>query len=208
LRAGEGEQVLLSRLSAGARFYRRIADGGPAPAARRRAHVLSLAAHRPRRITDLSWSKAKAHVRPNAVTTARRLRQSARRALARGDSGRRIVIWRGPGLLDGALARATGKVTRFGQVFDATMDRVSESAILFGILYYYVDRNAGEESLLAFAAIVGSLLVSYVKARGEVLGITIREGMFTRAERVILIGGGSIIDQVRIASGSRFSQLI
>jgi len=102
-------------------------------------------------------------------------------------------------LLDGALARATGRVTPFGAVFDAVMDRVSEAAILFGILYYYVDRNAGEESLLAFAAIVGSMLVSYVKARGEVLGITIREGLFTRAERVILIGGGSILDLVRIA---------
>ena len=102
-------------------------------------------------------------------------------------------------LLDGALARATGRVIPCGAVFDAVMDRVSEAAILFGILYYYVDRDAGQESLLAFAAIVGSLLVSYVKARGEVLGITIREGLFTRAERVILIGGGSIIDQVRIA---------
>jgi hypothetical protein len=100
-------------------------------------------------------------------------------------------------LLDGAL-RATGRVTASGGC-TTPVDRVSEAAILFGILYYYVDRDAGQESLLAFAAIVGSLLVSYVKARGEVLGITIREGMFTRAERVILIGGGSIIDQVRIA---------
>ena len=157
----------------------------------------------PRRITDpIVAVLAKAHVTPNAVTTVGVLGAAgAAVLLARGQflAGGIVVLAAGAmDLLDGALARATGQVTRFGQVFDATMDRVSEAAILFGILYYYVDRNAGQESLLAFAAIVGSLLVSYVKARGEVLGITIREGLFTRAERVILIGGGSIIDQVRI----------
>lgn len=158
----------------------------------------------PRRITDpIVAVLARAHVTPNAVTTVGVLGAAgAAVLLARGQflAGGIVVLAAGAmDLLDGALARATGRVTRFGQVYDATMDRVSEAAILFGILYYYVDRDAGQESLLAFAAIVGSLLVSYVKARGEVLGITIREGMFTRAERVILIGGGSIIDQVRIA---------
>jgi len=158
----------------------------------------------PRRITDpIVAVLAKAHVTPNAVTLVGVLGAAgAAVLLARGQflAGGIVVLVAGAmDLLDGALARATGQVTRFGQVFDAVMDRVSEAAILFGILYYYVDRDAGQETLLAFAAIVGSLLVSYVKARGEVLGITIREGLFTRAERVILIGGGSIIDQVRIA---------
>lgn len=158
----------------------------------------------PRRITDpIVAVLAKAHVTPNAVTLVGVLgAASAAVLLARGQFlvGGIVVLAAGAmDLLDGALARATGRVTPFGAVFDAVMDRVSEAAILFGILYYYVDRNAGEESLLAFAAIVGSMLVSYVKARGEVLGITIREGLFTRAERVILIGGGSILDLVRIA---------
>jgi len=158
----------------------------------------------PRRITDpIVAVLAKAHVTPNAVTLVGVLGAvGAAVLLARGQFlvGGIVVLAAGAmDLLDGALARATGRVTPFGAVFDAVMDRVSEAAILFGILYYYVDRNAGEESLLAFAAIVGSMLVSYVKARGEVLGITIREGLFTRAERVILIGGGSILDLVRIA---------
>jgi CDP-diacylglycerol--glycerol-3-phosphate 3-phosphatidyltransferase len=158
----------------------------------------------PRRITDpIVAVLAKAHVTPNAVTLVGVLGAAgAAVLLARGQflAGGIVVLAAGAmDLLDGALARATGRVTPFGAVFDAVMDRVSEAAVLFGILYYYVDRNAGQETLLAFAAIVGSMLVSYVKARGEVLGITIREGLFTRAERVILIGGGSILDLVRIA---------
>ena len=158
----------------------------------------------PRRITDpIVAVLAKAHVTPNAVTLVGVLGAAgAAVLLARGQflAGGIVVLAAGArDRLDGALARATGRVTPFGAVFDAVMDRVSEAAVLFGILYYYVDRNAGQEALLAFAAIVGSMLVSYVKARGEVLGITIREGLFTRAERVILIGGGSILDLVRIA---------
>ena len=95
--------------------------------------------------------------------------------------------------------KPTGQVTRFGAVFDSVMDRASEAAVLFGLLYYYAGRDAREESLLAFAALAGSMLVSYIRARGEILGLQIKEGLFTRAERVIVIGVGSIIDQVRIA---------
>src|SRR3990170_4427953 len=99
-------------------------------------------------------------------------------------------------LFDGALARATGRATDFGSVFDAVMDRVSEAAVLFGILIYFSDRGGRSEELLAFAAVVGSILVSYVRARAEIIGLTLREGLFTRAERVILLAGGLIIDQV------------
>ena len=157
----------------------------------------------PRWLTDpIVGALAAVGVTPNMLTLGGVLGNAGAAVLAaRGEflpAGLLMLAASSLDLLDGALARATGKATRFGSVFDAVMDRVSEAAILFGILYYYVDRDAGQETLLAFAAIVGSLLVSYVKARGEVLGITIREGMFTRAERVILIGGGSIIGQVRI----------
>ncbi len=79
------------------------------------------------------------------------------------------------------------------------MDRVSEAAILFGILFYFSDRGEHTEVLLAFAAVVGSMLVSYIRARGEVAGVQIREGLFTRPERVIIVGVGSIIDLVTIA---------
>jgi CDP-diacylglycerol--glycerol-3-phosphate 3-phosphatidyltransferase len=158
----------------------------------------------PRRITDPIVSLlAKAHISPNALTLMGVLGSAgAATLLARGQflAGGIVVLAAGAmDILDGALARATGQVTRFGAVFDSVMDRVSEAAVLFGLLYYYAGRDAREEALLAFAALVGSMLVSYIRARGEILGLTIKEGLFTRAERVIVIGLGSMIGQVRIA---------
>jgi len=158
----------------------------------------------PRRITDpIVFLLAKAHITPNALTLMGVLGSAgAAILLARGQflAGGIVVLAAGAlDILDGALARATGQVTRFGAVFDSVMDRVSEAAVLFGLLYYYAGRDAREESLLVFAALAGSMLVSYIRARGEILGLPIREGLFTRAERVVVIGVGSIIDQVRIA---------
>jgi CDP-diacylglycerol--glycerol-3-phosphate 3-phosphatidyltransferase len=96
-------------------------------------------------------------------------------------------------MFDGALARATGRATPFGSVFDATLDRVSEAAVLFGLLWYYSDRGGREEELLIFVAASGSFLVSYVRARAEIIGVSLREGFFTRFERVALIGGALIL---------------
>ncbi len=102
-------------------------------------------------------------------------------------------------LLDGALARATGRVTRFGSILDATMDRVSEAAVLFGLLIWFSGRGERQEVLLAAAALIGSFLVSYVRARAEIVKLPLREGYLTRAERVLVLGIGLIIDQVTIA---------
>ena len=95
--------------------------------------------------------------------------------------------------LDGSLARATGRATPFGSVFDATMDRLSEAAVLFGLLWFFSDRGAREEELLIFAAVVASMMVSYLRARAEVIGLKLRDGLFTRTERVLLLGGGLIL---------------
>ena len=97
--------------------------------------------------------------------------------------------------LDGSLARATGRATPFGSVFDATMDRLSEAAVLFGLLWFFSDRGAREEELLIFAAVVASIMVSYLRARAEVIGLKLRDGLFTRTERVLLLGGGLILHE-------------
>jgi len=99
-------------------------------------------------------------------------------------------------MLDGALARATGQATDFGSVFDAVMDRVSEAAVLFGLLLYFSDQGDRTEELLIFVAAVASILVSYVRARAEIIGIEMKEGLFSRAPRVIVIGVGLILDAV------------
>ena len=99
---------------------------------------------------------------------------------------------------DGSLARATGKVTRFGGVFDSTIDRLFEGAVMAGILYYYLDRNADLESMLVFVAMVGSLCVSYVRARAEAEGISLYDGLFTRVVRILLLSAGLVLGGLNV----------
>lgn len=158
----------------------------------------------PRWLTDpIVGVLAGVGVTPNMLTLAGVLGNAGAATLAaRGDflpAGIVMLAASSLDLLDGALARATGKVTRFGSVFDAVMDRVSEAAVLFGLLYYFSDRGGREEELLIFAALVASFLVSYTRARAEIVDIPMREGLFGRAERVLLLGIGLMIDQVTAA---------
>lgn len=143
---------------------------------------------------------ARLGVTPNMLTAAGALGNVGAAVLAgRGEflpAGIVVLAASSLDLFDGALARATGRVTDFGSVFDAVMDRLSEAAVLFGLLVYFSDRGGRSEELLAFAAVVGSILVSYVRARAQIIGLDLREGLFTRAERVLLLGLGLIIDQV------------
>jgi CDP-diacylglycerol--glycerol-3-phosphate 3-phosphatidyltransferase len=97
-------------------------------------------------------------------------------------------------ILDGALARATGKATDFGAVFDSVMDRVSEAAVIFGLLVYFGDVGRTEDQQLAFIAVVSSLLVSYIRARAEIVGVELREGLFSRAPRVLVLSAGLILE--------------
>ncbi len=105
-------------------------------------------------------------------------------------------------ILDGALARLTGRSTKFGAILDSTVDRIAEAAVLCGILFWYL-QNGLEENRLAIALVlivlVGSFLVSYVKARAEGVGWRCEVGLFTRAERVIVLALGLLIGQVFIS---------
>jgi CDP-diacylglycerol--glycerol-3-phosphate 3-phosphatidyltransferase len=96
-------------------------------------------------------------------------------------------------LFDGALARAKAQSTKFGAILDSTLDRLSEAAVLLGLLVLYVGLNSTWEILLIYIAIVGSILVSYTRARAEGLGLKCQVGIFTRAERVIVLALGLII---------------
>jgi CDP-diacylglycerol--glycerol-3-phosphate 3-phosphatidyltransferase len=102
-------------------------------------------------------------------------------------------------ILDGALARFTKRTTKFGAILDSTVDRISEAAILFGLLIWYLARGGRLEIVLVFAVLIGSFLVSYVRARAEGLGWQCQVGLFTRAERVIVLAVGLLINQVFVA---------
>lgn len=100
-------------------------------------------------------------------------------------------------LLDGALARFAQKTTKFGAILDSTVDRISEAAIFCGLLVWYIPGRS--EILLIFAVLIGSFLVSYIRARAEGLGLECKGGLFTRAERVIVLAVGLLVNQVVIA---------
>lgn len=102
-------------------------------------------------------------------------------------------------LLDGALARLTGQTTSFGAILDSTVDRISEAAVLCGLLIWYIPKEAKIEIVLIFAVLIGSFLISYIRARAEGLGLQCQVGLFTRAERVIVLSIGLLVNQVFIA---------
>jgi CDP-diacylglycerol--glycerol-3-phosphate 3-phosphatidyltransferase len=102
-------------------------------------------------------------------------------------------------LLDGALARATGRTTRLGAFLDSTFDRFSEGALFLGLLAYYANLGASQEVLLIGVAIVGSVTTSYTRAKAEGLGLKCDVGVFTRPERVLVLGIGLMVNQMLIA---------
>lgn len=96
-------------------------------------------------------------------------------------------------LFDGALARETGRVTRFGALFDSVVDRLSEAVVLLGLLVYFLDRSSTAGPLLVYLALVGSVAVSYVRARAEGLGIECEVGIMTRPERILILAAGIVV---------------
>ncbi len=102
-------------------------------------------------------------------------------------------------MLDGALARHTGRVSRFGAVLDSTLDRLSEAAILVAAIFLFATKAEVGAAVLAGATLAGAMTVSYLRARTEALGLAGRSGLFTRPERVIVLALGLLIDQLIIA---------
>jgi CDP-diacylglycerol---glycerol-3-phosphate 3-phosphatidyltransferase len=101
-------------------------------------------------------------------------------------------------ILDGALARAGGKTTPFGSFLDSTTDRVGEGAML-GAIALIFSRHGHPVALGAtIAAVAGSFLVSYTRAKAEALGLRGDVGLGSRAERVVVITGGLVLAPISI----------
>lgn len=94
-------------------------------------------------------------------------------------------------VLDGVAARVRGLVSRYGAFLDSTLDRFAEAAAFVGLVLFY---RAPGAVVLVVIALTGSLLVSYTRARGEGLGVQCKLGVLQRAERLILLGLGSLLD--------------
>ena len=136
---------------------------------------------------------ARLGIQPNWVTAAGlALVAAGALSLARGEllAGGLILLISLPlDALDGAVARATGRTGAFGMVLDSTMDRYADGLIFGALGYYFAGQGRLDMLALALAALVGSYLVSYVRARADdaKVGVATTVGLFTRLERVIVI---------------------
>jgi CDP-diacylglycerol--glycerol-3-phosphate 3-phosphatidyltransferase len=91
-------------------------------------------------------------------------------------------------MLDGQVARLGNMKSTFGALYDSVLDRYSELVMFLGICYYLVAHHYFLSSIFAFIALIGSMMVSYVRARAEGLGVEIKGGLMQRPERVITLG--------------------
>ncbi|NQW23517.1 MAG: CDP-alcohol phosphatidyltransferase family protein [SAR202 cluster bacterium] len=114
-----------------------------------------------------------------------------------------IVFLFGGGLdlMDGALARLTNKTSPFGALLDSVFDRLSEAALFVGLAIYALRADLGDDRQIFFVtilllALIFSQGVSYLRARGEGLGVFTKAGLMTRPERVVLLGAGLIVGQI------------
>lgn len=103
-------------------------------------------------------------------------------------------------MMDGTLARLQGTTTRFGALLDSTLDRYSEVAILTGLVYYKLSRSELEPMLLILilSTLAGSLMVSYVRARAESLGLSGKTGIFQRPERVLALSIAIVLPSMTV----------
>ena len=104
-------------------------------------------------------------------------------------------------LMDGALARLTGRVSPFGALLDSVFDRLSEAALFVGLAVYALRADMTDNYRVFFItvlllALIFSQGVSYLRARGEGLGVFTRAGIMTRPERVVLLGVGLLVNQI------------
>ena len=131
-------------------------------------------------------------VSPNAVTVAGLLLNAyVGWVLAGGDYfvGGILTLLAGSfDMLDGAVARAGNKVSKYGSFLDSTLDRYSEAVLLLGLLVHFLRRGNDTAVVLIYVTVVGSLMISYTRARSESLGVKNEAGLFARPERVVLLG--------------------
>ncbi len=112
-------------------------------------------------------------------------------------------------IVDGKVARASNRVTKFGALYDSTLDRYAEVVVFFGLAYFFdrghIDFLRALDSSWRMVAVIavsvalgGSMMVSYVRARAEGLGLQCKVGIMQRPERIVLLGFGAIIHEIAL----------
>jgi CDP-diacylglycerol--glycerol-3-phosphate 3-phosphatidyltransferase len=99
-----------------------------------------------------------------------------------------------PDILDGSVARQSGRAGPRGAFFDSVCDRVADAALFIGVAWYLSETGTSGEAVLAMAVLAMSMLITYERARAESLGFQARGGLMERAERLVLLGVGLAFD--------------
>lgn len=167
----------------------------------------------------------KCGITPNMVTTIGMLGQIAGAALliragyvagATGIVPYKLVTWAGVviiafslfDMLDGQVARLGNMVTKFGAMYDSVLDRYCELISLGGVAYYFMQFGELWPALITYLAVIGSLLVSYVRARAEGLGIECKIGFMQRPERVVVTCLGVILTGIFGQCGAEWANWV
>jgi CDP-diacylglycerol---glycerol-3-phosphate 3-phosphatidyltransferase len=147
-----------------------------------------------RAFDPLTHGLQRLHVTPNQITVVGTVLNVAAAVLVAADryvaAGVVFLVAGCFDMLDGALARLAKMVTSFGAFFDSTLDRLSEGVMLAAIAYRFAVQGRSVDVALVVLALLGSLLVSYTRARAESLGAECKVGIMSRPERIILIALG------------------
>ena len=101
-----------------------------------------------------------------------------------------LILTAIPDLLDGAVAAAAGTSSKRGAFFDSTADRVTDGLLLCGVGWHLAESNGGKMALLPMAVLAVSSLISYERAKAELLGYQAKGGLMERAERMVVLGFG------------------
>ena len=170
-----------------------------APARVKQTYTTGARALASRAVTRLAGTR----VTPNALTAAGvTLCLAAAAIVPFEDRGKLLYYWLGAfvfvvgsvlDILDGALARAGGKTTPFGAFLDSTTDRVGEGAMLAAIALVFARSGNDRAVVFTVAAVAGSFLVPYARAKAEALGLRGDVGLGSRAERVVVITAGLVL---------------
>lgn len=150
------------------------------------------------RISFVGRIVAKTNLSPNAITViGLALNLVVAAVISTGNlllGGALLLVAGAFDVVDGAVARATNQVSRFGSFFDSTMDRYADAVILGGVLLYFVNDDAGSwPVMLVFITLVGSLMISYTRSKAESIGLRGDVGFAQRAERVIILAAGLML---------------
>ncbi len=142
---------------------------------------------------------------PNAISMTGLVLNLAAAALIVGEhfllGGIAFIVGSVMDTLDGRYSRMSGKGTLFGAFLDSTLDRIEEGIVLAAVAYYFAENGDSVAAAACVVAVLGSLMVSYTRARAEALGVECKVGIATRPVRVVILSAGLVFGAEELIDG-------